>query len=208
LIELLVVVAIIAVLVSMLLPALGQAREAARKISCASLQRNIGVAIYRYAMAYNDFFPLANYDANPSPSYLYYTHMNLLREFGITPKDKHYVCPGDPQPYHGCLFKDFGTKNVEGDYSYVYNGYCGANRIYSNPVYALPKRMTKQSDPARFLILTEAHIAGNWYWFESMTIYNIAWERHYGGINCLFADGHVENANYARGLTYSYIPEY
>ena len=59
LIELLVVVAIIAVLVAMLLPALGGARRAAKKTVCQSNLRQLGLATTAYRLDNHDFFPSA-----------------------------------------------------------------------------------------------------------------------------------------------------
>lgn len=57
LIELLIVIAIIALLIGIALPGLGEARKAARSIKCLSNERQIGMALQMYATLYNDYIP-------------------------------------------------------------------------------------------------------------------------------------------------------
>jgi prepilin-type N-terminal cleavage/methylation domain-containing protein len=54
LIELLVVISIIAILMAIMLPALGRARDSARRIQCASNQRTLYTAMGMYATDWND----------------------------------------------------------------------------------------------------------------------------------------------------------
>lgn len=69
LVELLVVIGIIALLISMLLPALKGAREAAVRIACASNMRQIGTAMAIYLVDNKGTYPPEWYPDNPnSPS--------------------------------------------------------------------------------------------------------------------------------------------
>jgi prepilin-type N-terminal cleavage/methylation domain-containing protein/prepilin-type processing-associated H-X9-DG protein len=71
LVELLVVIGIIAVLVSILLPALNRAREAARAVVCASNLKQLGTALAMYVNDNNDYTPRFRYDRQTGNTGIY-----------------------------------------------------------------------------------------------------------------------------------------
>lgn len=97
LIELLVVISIIALLIGILLPALQSARESARKIGCASNQRQIGITLATYQQDYDGyFFPL--YDTKGlwygyAALYMGWDGNNSSPSFSFNPI---FDCPSDP----------------------------------------------------------------------------------------------------------------
>jgi prepilin-type N-terminal cleavage/methylation domain-containing protein/prepilin-type processing-associated H-X9-DG protein len=65
LVELLVVIGIIAVLMSILLPALARARESAKAVTCASNLKQLGAALAMYINDFGDYTP--NFLVQPAP---------------------------------------------------------------------------------------------------------------------------------------------
>jgi prepilin-type N-terminal cleavage/methylation domain-containing protein len=83
LIELLVVVAIIALLISILLPSLSRARELAKRAVCASNLRGIGQGLHIYANDNTEwlpahFFRIVSYDAGPPIKATGFTYVGTM----------------------------------------------------------------------------------------------------------------------------------
>jgi prepilin-type N-terminal cleavage/methylation domain-containing protein/prepilin-type processing-associated H-X9-DG protein len=135
LIELLVVIAIIAILAAILFPVFAQAREKARAITCASNEKQLGLAFIMYESDYDDHWPYGNY---PLP--LGYVSSTLGNGWAgeIYPYVKStgvYQCPDDATvsivqgevPVSYCYNTDIPTRNPLG------LGIAGADSKFSAP---------------------------------------------------------------------------
>ena len=87
LIELLVVISIIALLIAILLPALGEARKAAQTIACASNVRQITIALAAYQVDEKGFFPTPDSSTIPTHWTFRMRPYFLLGTSGMTSTD-------------------------------------------------------------------------------------------------------------------------
>lgn len=149
LIELLVVISIIALLISILLPALGRARSAAKQLACLSTIRQLGIAAVQYGDDYRDFAlpvsitdPQAPSGWNTTVSWWgnrgYFPKLNLRATHGQSIEDGgwgdwHLLCPD-------ARYAAERTPNPTGRKGFIANSYgmnsvglnaAGISRIYN-----------------------------------------------------------------------------
>lgn len=105
LIELLIVIAIIAILAGMLLPALSAARERSKTTSCMSNLKQWGIMMVQYTIDNHDFYP--NRDEIKSNLWLNASPFRKMYEAsGVQPR-KILACPSDADPSRE--YRGFGT---------------------------------------------------------------------------------------------------
>jgi prepilin-type N-terminal cleavage/methylation domain-containing protein len=132
LVELLVVIGIIALLISILLPALNKAREAATTISCLSNMRTMGQAVAIYQSENHGCFPplLTTCTINPG-SYGWWNNLqtgegtSLLMDLLSLPVNSNVRCC--PAMLNQLQNQPIAASNlgIRGNYSYKYNAILG-----------------------------------------------------------------------------------
>lgn len=196
LIELLVVVAIIAILVAILLPALNKARESAQRITCTNNMKQFGLILFSYSQAHDDFIILAH-TSSPYGNLLYSQQWLPGGQFGPY-QPMLLSCPSEHQLVDIPIapYKTDKTQVMYGaTYHYPMNHYVSSEKSAATVVYVYKLGMLHS--PSGIMWFADGRgIASQ----APDSNYYRLWLRHMGGLNQFFYDGHVE---YRRSVPYS-----
>jgi prepilin-type N-terminal cleavage/methylation domain-containing protein/prepilin-type processing-associated H-X9-DG protein len=205
LIELLIVVAIIAILAAMLLPALAHASSRAKRIQCLSNLRQLAITAAVYADDNGNFYPIAQYFDNNTGNF-YYWDLNVI-----------YNSAGNAVVTPGILWQGQGNIQIQqcpsfsGSADFVDNPYTGYNYNTSyighgqGEAIEQPAKTTAVHHPAKTAIFGDGQYAAGANKFMRAPYPNpgdasfsgrysgTQGFRHNGLSNVSFCDGHAES---------------
>ncbi len=189
LIELLVVIAIIAILAAILFPVFARARENARRASCASNMKQLGLGMMQYAQDYDekyaglagpglDNIPVASVGGLNYNGSQYY-HGWPAKIYPYVKSEQVYVCPSNQVITYGV------------SYGLPVNGTTTANALTVTFGNADGPAMARFDRPSETMMIGEKGGGGGDQYIMSGEYYAIA-SPHFDGGNICYVDGHVK----------------
>lgn len=219
LIELLVVISIISLLIAILLPALGRAREAGQAVLCLSNQRQAGVAMSMYHGDFKgSFIPHTGLNGPNLPAFSE-TWASWMWNHDYIPDARIYNCPTFTQRgSNASLPTDWTNINADpGSYAHKrywrrewvefgYNGYhlgSSLRLFWAGRVDASqqnkPAHLIDVANPTKTILFVDSrqlpsstdYVIGRYYVNDTFSITSgHAHARHNGAANTIWADGH------------------
>jgi prepilin-type N-terminal cleavage/methylation domain-containing protein/prepilin-type processing-associated H-X9-DG protein len=185
LIELLVVIAIIAILASILFPVFGRARENARRSSCLSNMKQIGLGMYQYSQDYDEKFML-EWDGGTDAGWKQIVQPYLK-------STQIWACPSNT------LNTKIQMDPVAG-YPGIVQSYAGNPRVLIPSWTGTPPlSLAVVSATSTRIVMSESSSdpsGPNWATmyddWDTNQIRDNGFAGHLGTMNCLFIDGHVK----------------
>ena len=196
LIELLVVIAIIAILAAILFPVFGRARENARRSSCQSNLKQIGLGVVQYAQDYDERMPStamggSNWQINLQPyikSYQLFACPSNTRNATPAPADLYdkvsivsYAAP-----------RENGTGNGSNGAAFGARGAVGPNLSDFPQVAQTIMVMDANVDDTDFRMTNLDWNGAGSQIADNGTGNPALFNGHLSTMNCLFVDGHVK----------------
>jgi len=192
--ELIIVIAIIAIMVALLLPALKKAKENTNRIACANKLKQLGNCFVMYLSDSNEIFPYNNYTPYYNSTYWY---VRMLDIAGIEWKTATYMPDLLTCPQTKDKAQVFSAANV----SYGYNT-CYLSARYKDEgyggLYSAGNKATRIKNPSSITMLSDNmdFAPDSDPQRNALVSYHISdsypGNMHRNGANVLFCDSHVE----------------